>query len=341
MLLAILALDTLAVAFSLYAALSYLRVLLRWDPASISMKQIRLEADCDAARLVARYAMGFFVASSLLLVLAITLLLPPLIPGAMCGTGVLQATGGFGTRGLALRALALAVLWVWQSLDGIHRTLPRRIDEGAIARWNLLSVPLLLLAALYTLRALLQLDPYQPVDCCQVVYDTFTTKSEATHSAGLSDAFWLVGSGGLGLAVAAIALAGLSALRRGRSAFAASTALFVATLVWLPFAGTALVTVLSAYHYQVLQHHCPWCLFLPVHGAVGYPLLASLLLITLESFTALSATFFSRKHSGLLDATRHRLHRAFLWVLGSWLVFVALSWGPALLWRLRYGVWMG
>ena len=39
----------------------------------------------------------------------VTVVLPDLVPGAMCGTGVMQATGGLGQRALALRGLPMAL----------------------------------------------------------------------------------------------------------------------------------------------------------------------------------------------------------------------------------------
>ncbi len=351
--LSVLALDALALAFATVAAVSYARVLFGWVPGSAAARQIALEADCDGARLATRTAIFFFLAASLLLVLGISLLLPALVPGAMCGTGVLQAMGGLGTRALILRAGALAILWIWRSLDGVHRAHPRSVDEPTIARWQLLALPVLGLAVLTTVRAFLNLDPHQPVSCCQVVYDAFRSREEATHTAGLSDGFWLLAASGTGILLAGLAAFAWRSLRRRTAAapeigapssrppsVVPPAAVLLAAAAWLPAAATALVTVLSAYHYEVLHHHCPWCLFLPEHGAVGIVLYGALLLVGLEALAVFAVARFARSNPAVSDAARSRQRRALLRILGALLVFTVFTVGPALLWRWRTGVWM-
>ncbi len=123
--LTIMGLDALSLLFVLAASLSALRVVTRWDPASTSAAQISMEAAVDVGALATRFGLVFFLASSALLLFAIAQVFPPLVQGAMCGTGVLEAMGSGAWRSLASRLLAVAALWVWMSLEGVNRRAPR------------------------------------------------------------------------------------------------------------------------------------------------------------------------------------------------------------------------
>jgi hypothetical protein len=344
LLLAVVSLDLLALLFVLYGAQTYVRVLLRWEPEATDSEQIRLEGAVDAASFATRFGSAFFLGATLLLVVGISLLLPPLISGAMCGTGVLTAMGAAGWRALILRALALVLLWVWRTLDGVDRSCPRPPAVPLVSRWQLLTVPVVALSLLQTVRIIRRLDPNEPVDCCQVVYDTYGSVREATESFGLTDRTWIV-----------LAAAGASTLlvllsweivrsRRAGTMVPESAALNwglpVGVVLFVPIGTLTLVKVLAAYHYQVLHHHCPWCLFLPEHGAVGYPLFGALLLIVLEGAAFLAAGQLRRTHPSLGAGARSRQYRAAMIQLFALLILVALTAGPAVRWRLAHGVWM-
>ena len=342
--LAVLALDALALIFFASASVTWLRVLLRWAPEQADPHQIALEAATDGASLATRYGLVFFVASSLALVLGIVQVFPGLVPGAMCGTGVLSAMKGEGARALALRGLALAALWAWRSLDGVNRAHPRPPSVPLVARWHLLAFPLFALSVLATLRALLALDPHVPVDCCQVVYDNFSSPAEAHQSFGLSDSawLWLTGLGAAALAGLALGAWGRIQSEGGRAGRRAPRGwlLLTVTFIWLPVAALTLVRVLAAVHYEVLHHHCPWCLFLPEHGAVGYPLFGALIVIGLEAIAFVAAGQAAHAAPTLRVVARERQGRALKLMLMALVVFLGLSFVPAFLWRLAHGVWM-
>jgi hypothetical protein len=356
---AVLVLDALALLFAIVAGNTYVRVLLGFEAGAPTPRQIALEGATDAASVAGRYALLLFSCATLLLVVGISLVLPKLVAGAMCGTGVLTAMGGIGQRALALRGLALALLWVWRCLDALNRAAPRPPSTPAVARWQLLTLPLMALAIVDTTRALWALDPERPVDCCQVVYDRFASSSQATTTAGLADGTWLWLCAAGAVALLALALLGLRALRRPSAAGSAAgasraprlmAALLLLAIAWLPVAVVALVRVLSAYHYEVLHHHCPWCLLLPEHWAVGYPLYGALAVVLLEGLAALAAARFAPEVSDvagatlaeatLAEAARRRQRRALLAIVVALLVFAALTAGPALQWRWVHGVWM-
>jgi hypothetical protein len=337
LILAIAAVDLCALALVLAAAVTAMRVVIGWSPGSAERAQLALERRSETASLLGRLAWGLTVAAGLLLVAGMAGVLPDLVPGAMCGTGVVRASDGAATRALITRSLAVASLASWHLLDRLDRSSPLAPLRPASARALLLSTPLLVLAVRDTAALFGSLDPYQAVACCSVVYDAV-----GLDGAGISlaERSWLLPAAGLG----ALALAAVGALLRwgptGALRVGSSLAGLLA-VVWLPLAVTALISELTPYHYQVLQHHCPWCLFLGEHSMLGYPLFGALAVIALEGPGATLASRVGERVPEVTGEAARRVRSAGLRLLIATVVFALLAGGPALLWRLRHGVWMG
>ena len=335
--LAVVVLDSLSVLLILAAGLDALAVVLSWAPASPTARQVRLERRAESAALRARVATFLFLASTLAFVLAVASVLPGLVPGAMCGTGVLQAMGGDGPQAFALRMASVGVLGAWHLLDRLDRTRPEAPLITVSGRAILLAIPLVTMAVWRTLDALRGLEGQGPVDCCSVVYDGVRN---AGTSAG-PDGTWLLPAVLVGAAIL-VALGGAMAAvpRVARRPFTAQ-ALAILAAGWIPAAAVVLVRDLSSYHYGVLAHHCPWCLFAGRHGAVGYPLFGALAVVALDAGGAALAGTIGRRFPQLARPVADRVRGAALRVALAVLVFLVLGAGPALLWRIRNGVWMG
>jgi hypothetical protein len=335
--LAVVILDCLSLLLILAAGLDALAVVLSWAPASPTAGQVRLERRAESAALRARSATFLFLASSLAFVLAVASVLPGIVPGAMCGTGVLQAMGGDGSQAFALRMAAMAVLGGWHLLDRLGRTRPDAPLATASARVLLLAIPLMAVAAWHTGKGLLGLEGQGPVDCCSVVYD-------GVRSAGAGDVptgSWLLPAMFLSAALL-VALGGAMAMSSRLARLpAASLVLAVLAAAWIPTAAVVLVRDLSPYHYGVLAHHCPWCLFAGRHGAVGYPLFGALAVVALDAGAAALASTVGRRLPQLSAPVAARVRIAAVRVVLAVLAFLVIGAGPALLWRLQNGVWMG
>ena len=204
--LAVVVLDSLSVLLILAAGLDALAVVLSWAPASPTARQVRLERRAESAALRARVATFLFLASTLAFVLAVASVLPGIVPGAMCGTGVLQAMGGDGPQAFALRMASVGVLGAWHLLDRLDRTRPEAPLITVSGRAILLAIPLVTMAVWRTLDALRGLEGQGPVDCCSVVYDGVRN---AGTSAG-PDGTWLLPAVLVGAAIL-VALGGAMA----------------------------------------------------------------------------------------------------------------------------------
>jgi hypothetical protein len=117
--------------------------------------------------------------------------------------------------------------------------------------------------------------------------------------------------------------------------------LLAVTALWLPLAGAVLLTCFAAYHFEVLAHHCPWCLFLPEHRLVGYPLLGAFLVMGMEAPVPWLARRLARGYPDCAPAVARRIERVRIRMALALAVYWLVGGMPALIWRLRYGVWMG
>ncbi|MCB9526065.1 MAG: hypothetical protein H6702_22200 [Myxococcales bacterium] len=334
LLLALLALDAAAAVLVVAAAVPAVKALLDWRPGAADRAQLALERRLEAASLQGRLAFAAWGTGLLVWAVAVASVLPALVPGAMCGTGVMEAMGGAGGRALLLRLGALLALGAWHLVDRLDRARPDGAAAQAAAKGLLLATPVVLLAAWDSVGAVLRLDTHTAVDCCAVVYDA--TKAQGGALGQVDAAGWLWSAGSLGAAV--LVLAGWVAVRARPGPAAA--ALGVLAPLWVLPAGGALIQVLAAYRYEVLAHRCPWCLFLAEHGRVGYPLFGALALVALEGGAAGIIRGLARGRPGLAEAAHGRLRRAGLAVVGAVLLFGWLALAPALRWYQRTGVWL-
>lgn len=321
------------------AALTAFRIVAGWKPASATREQLTLEIKAESAALQTRWALGLYIFSNILLIIGTTNVYPDLIPGAMCGTGVMQSMNKAGNGFLILNGILLAVLLYWNELDILNRKqtdVPLTVQS---ARLILLALPVAVLAFSRTLLAAVGVDVHQPVDCCAVVYDQFRTIGEAHQISGLPDRFWIAAWAMLNLLLIWPAV---QLLRRHHDPSLKWNAfLSVVSVLWVLVSAVTLVNILSAYHYGVLQHQCPWCLFLLQHGAVGFLLFAALAVVVIEGPAAFLLPAAVRKIPMVFPSALDRGQTAAGRVLIALAVFVVLSALPPLLWRIRFGVWIG
>lgn len=337
LLLAVLTADLMGFLLLLAAAATAFRIALHWNPAETDRRQLRLQARSETAALAVSGAFGLHLFASVVLIYGLTNILPGVVPGAMCGTGVLQAMQSGGARMLIYRCGATAVFWVWWRLEKVNRALPEGPLVPVNARIVLLLLPACVLALHATWQALLAMDLQQPVDCCAVVYDQFQSLGAARRTLGVGNVFWAWSFGVITPALTAAA----GTVWRGRPRRWPLLLLVLLVGLWLPIAAVALIRVFAAYHYGVLHHYCPWCLFLPAHHMIGFPVWAAWLVVAYEAPAALvlSAPFIRQLPGVSLPAdvgVRHAARN----ILMAIVFFALLAAGPAAWWRLHFGMWL-
>jgi hypothetical protein len=284
-----------------------------------------------------RSAFWLYIFAVFLLVFGIANVFHEDIPGAMCGTGVCQAMAGESGKLLLFTGCLLFVMQLWYEMDKLNRTQVDIPLTDVNARIFLIIPPVAVLTLLQTYYAFVRIEPHRPVDCCAVVYDQFPTLQQASGIAGIADAWWMAA-----FVLLSILLLGMGVGLSGSGADNRKARLLLPIIcwLWLPVAALTLVNVLSAYHYEVLNHHCPWCLFLPEHYMVGYPLYGALGLIGLEGSLLFVLPRVVGNHPNVDSHTLKRCRLAVRRIGIAEIVFLITVLTPVVSWRLRFGVWM-
>jgi hypothetical protein len=337
LLLSVAAVDFVTLTALLAALWALFPIAVRWAPGSADRGQLALERRAEAGAFAVRIAAASLLASTLLLTAAFALALPRTVSGAMCGTGVMQAMGGAGYRAIGFRLFALLCLSAWQMVEGLNHSQPEAPLTEAGVRIFLAAAPAVLLALMDTVRALSALDTGIVVDCCAAVYDPVVSAGRSVFVGGVADRLWVVAFALLSVLVGAAAVS----VKRAASLPRVSTWLLAAAaLLWTPAAAISLVRVFSASIFGVLAHPCPWCLFLPEHGMVGFVQFGALAVAAREGIVAPVALWAADRDGTIRSAAADRLSKAAGRLLCSLAVFLVATVGPALLWRVRHGVWI-
>jgi hypothetical protein len=338
LLLAILSAQFMALLLMLAACPTWVNTSLNWHPLVADPGQLSLEAKAEGASILGRGAFWLSLFSAGLLVFGIANIFHEDIPGAMCGTGVCQAMSSNGSARLLLyTGLLLLLLTLWVELDKLNRMLAEMSLTQTSGRLFLAIPVVAVLTVKQTWQAFSGIRPHQPVDCCAVVYDQFSTVEQATRFFGLGDHGWIAAF--MVLSILLFMLSGvLSVSRNDRPRVRFIVA--AVSWLWLPVAALVLVNILSAYHYEVLHHHCPWCLFLGEHHLVGYPLFGAMALIGMEGATLFILPVLVKHNIDSYRAAQVRCRQAAKKIIMAQLAFLIIAVLPAIVWRLRYGVWM-
>jgi signal transduction histidine kinase len=168
--LAIQLLDLTAAALCLAAGWRLLWIVPHWRPERNDAGQLKRERSLSLVVYQGRWILGLQVVALAALVMGVSNAWVAHVPGAMCGTGVLQALGPAGRQTLLLRLLTLLLLYGWQVVAGIDDQRPDMPLAPVHGRWLLLVAPLLVLSAWRFHQAMGAVASQAPVSCCAALY---------------------------------------------------------------------------------------------------------------------------------------------------------------------------
>jgi len=141
LLIAVIVGDLLSLLLWLGAAATAFQIVIKWVPHSAGREQIQLERRAETARLAAKFSLAVFFLSTALFIIGITPVLPAIVPGAMCGTGVLQATDGLVGPALIFRFFVFFIMMLWLTYEKLNLSRP----DAPLTRYNsrilLLALP--------------------------------------------------------------------------------------------------------------------------------------------------------------------------------------------------------
>lgn len=310
-------------------------VVLNWTPAQADVEQLRRERHAETAVLMGHWALGCLTAAAMLGLVGIAVVWHRMVPGAMCGTGVLQAMGTDGSRAMIFWGITLIILYVWRSHDRLERCNPEGRLTQAGARLMISAAPFFVLAVFFSWQALMRIENVPPVSCCAAVYDQVLNDPPGSAAMKRFAAISLWGS--LAGSAALLVLAGLNIRFPDRRSGALGCLI---AFLWAIGATVSIKQIWSSYYYQVLSHPCPWCLFLPDYYGAGFFIFGCMAVVVLESVVLWLVDRTRGRHPALADPAGKRIRRS-AWRIAMALVgFTILTVGPAIAWRLRTGVWL-
>jgi hypothetical protein len=318
------------------AAVLAMDVATGWRPDLSDPSQLRREGRAERQNLLCLGAMACLLVAAILMVAGISLFWHRLIPGAMCGTGVLQAMGENGRRALIFWAMAWIIFYLWHVVVRLDQTRPENLLAQTHARMLLAVSPFLVLAMHASASALFRIDASPPVNCCAALYDQVLNSSPAGSQAYRLAlvCLWISIFG-------TVALPGAIYWISQRSHHpVANDMSAILSIGWAIASMVAVKYFWSSYYYQVLSHPCPWCIFLPEHRGIGFLIFGCIFIVMLESLAFWAAGRVYHVYPLIGDTVRVRCRKAFWRIMAAIMLYTGLTLGPAAVWRLWAGVWI-
>jgi hypothetical protein len=327
-------LDGIALAIYLAAAWRVLAALPALRSESMDALQLRHERFMELVVFQGGWVMGLQAGAFVVVVIGVSNLWTSIVPGAMCGTGVMQAMGTAGPQTLLFRASALLLLYCAQAAGRLERSDPAMRPSPTRGRLLLAAGPLMALGTLRFAQAMTGLNGPEPVNCCAVLYQQ-AGSGNWLNAAGLwvPDAVWA--AAGFGGAMAA-AVWGVVQYRRplaGGKVFAVVAAVMI--LIWSAAAVMSLKTVVAPYVFEVLYHPCPWCFFLWDHHALGFVLFGLPAWVVAQSAAGVTMRGIGLEHGLPEGPVQAELSRAGLRITIGAVLFAVAAAAPILLWPFR------
>ena len=237
-------------------------VLRRWDFSASSSDQFGLEKRAHLVVLIIVYALTFKL---LLLPFFSHLInaLATLVPGAMCGAGVIHSNA-YGMPLLLLKVIVLAVAGLWLIINREDLRAPDYRHLVSKLRLFLLIYFLVLVESVLDVLYLTNIPTLTPVQFCSIIYGVAGPASELPL--GLDTRTLLL----LLVLVFSLVLV-LAAARYGLPNLIANTA-------FLYFGYIGVVHFFGTYIYELPTHQCPFCMLQREYYFYGYLVWGTLLL---------------------------------------------------------------
>jgi len=241
-----------------------IRILLQWDFESFNPIQFTLEKQSYLVTTITLFvfAMKFF----LLIYFVFTIdALALLIPGAMCGAGVITANE-YGTPLLVLKLSLLALLILWFYMHAYDNRTKNHLYFKQKSWLFLVIFFFIVLELFLDFQYFLAIDTHLPVSCCSALFGQLEGANPLPF--GLNISLLLI------LFYLLYFLVMLTLNLNYKLLYIFSNILF------LYIAYYSVVYFFGTYIYQLPTHKCPFCMLQSDYFYVGYFLWASLFLGT-------------------------------------------------------------
>ena len=251
----------------LFAGWKGLLIIRRWEISSGSELQLQLERGTYLISTILGFVLCYQIISLFLYIFTADYL-HPLLVGAMCAAGALNANH-FGypvLLGKIATCLGAGVWLVINHVDAKGYDYPLIRPKYALL---LCLVPLVWAETLAQVLYFANLKAQVITSCCGSLFSA-GTGTLAADLAGLPSGPMEVA---LTVAIVLNCLLGIRFRSTGKGGYLLAA---VSTLTFI-IAVAALVSFISLYVYELPTHHCPFCLLHHEYNYIGYPLYATLL----------------------------------------------------------------
>ncbi|HUN64911.1 MAG TPA: hypothetical protein VMW43_02350 [Bacteroidota bacterium] len=309
------------------AAILAIRIARKWNISSSAKEQLVLERKSYLVSTIMMYVFSFEMVSMWLFVIIVNDHLPPIIKGAMCGTGSLNANQ-FGWIVLDLKSAEFVFLALWLILHHLDRKIPEYPLTREKNIFLLLLAPLVCIA--FTIEALYfsTINPNIITTCCSI---TFDTTAAGSSSVGIFSAIpeGIIVRMFYGLSVAALMTDGLVLyskrwMRTTGYVLAPITGVAHFIIVFL-----AIVHHYAKYIYGMPNHHCPFDMLWKEYYFVGY-LIYALLFLSVISSLSICVTGLARRKQVIRFEATSLSRKAAIWNAGStvalFVLLVCVEW---------------
>lgn len=253
--LAIFILNALFAFFAIIAFVLSVKIYFKWNLNSVSKEQYTLEKQSYLGATIIKYI--FIIKVPLFLFFVFTLdKISNVLTGAMCGAGVVDATG-YGIPLFILKILNLYIFAYWIVLhneDMKHENQPYTKQKfGFFILAFFLFITELIVEGL--MFSSIEID--KMVSCCGTLYSSSSTSA-------ISNIFAIDSTLLISIFYGVFLLIIFFYFIKNRYLFAISNAFFV--LISL----VTLIVFFGTYIYELPSHHCPFCFLQSDYYFVGY-----------------------------------------------------------------------
>ncbi len=259
----------LSIAF--YQSLFLLK---RYDSNAVSAYQYKLEK--KSYLLITIISVSIIIKFLLLPFFVHTLdVLSSIVPGAMCGAGVIKANE-FGEIALVVKIVVVMFSLLWMKLNSYDEKSLKQPYFTKKLYFFIFIYILIFLELFLEIKFLVNISTESPVLCCSAIYVDDADKNPLPFNLSM-----------LSLLVLFYSLYLLLLLL---SYFKKKYFLAPISLIFGYISYYVIVYFLGTYIYELPTHKCPFCMLQSDYYFIGYGIFASLFLAT---FYAISASVFS------------------------------------------------
>jgi len=305
--------ETLLLILNIIAFIGSVKILKNWDFHATTPAQYKLEKLSYLIVLIITVSLLFNIL--LLPYFAYTIeSLSAIVPGAMCGAGVIGAND-FGNPLLLLKILILFFVGIWLIIN--HEDLKAKNYPYTRKKFWFFTVIFIMIVSSYTLEIayFTNISLEKPVSCCSVIFG-LSGKNSLPFGLNIEmilAIFYL------------LALLNILFIWQKQS-----YALALSSLGFLFVAYYAVTHFFGTYIYQLPTHICPFCMLQGEYFYIGY-LLWGLLFITV---------FLGIANAVLKVIIGKELVKFYRYALFTLLAFIMITGGYVMVYVLRNGVWL-